>query len=159
MESTEFVVEEPAPAPTIDEALNVEGGELHFESEGSYPWITVLDEESGRLYAMSGNAGVHSSDSILTTTITANAGDVVSFEFQAWGEGTSTYWDYCEFAIDGQRVGYWGAYQNEEWELFTSEPMTAGEHTLTWKFHKDSSVSKPGDCFMVDNVEACCRSV
>ena len=31
--------------------------------------------------------------------------------------------------------------------------MTAGEHTLTWKFHKDNSVSKPGDCFMVDNVE------
>ncbi|MBQ4428327.1 MAG: choice-of-anchor J domain-containing protein [Clostridia bacterium] len=148
----DFFVEEPAPAPTLDEALNVEGGELHFESEGAYPWIVVNDEESGRLYAMSGNVGVHSSDSILTTTITANAGDVVSFEFQAWGEGTSTFWDYCEFAIDGERAGYWGAYQND-WELFASEPLTAGEHTLTWTYHKDSSVNPNGDYFMVDNVE------
>ena len=152
MESTEFVVEDAPAEPTLDEALNVEGGELHFESEGEHPWIVVNDEDNGRLYAMSGNAGVHSSESILTTTITANAGDVVSFEFQAWGEGSGTFWDYCEFAIDGERAGYWGAYQND-WELFTSEPMTAGEHTLTWKFHKDNSVSKPGDCFMVDNVE------
>ena len=143
---------EPPVQHDLDEALNVEGGELHFESEGEHPWIVVNDEDNGRLYAMSGNAGVHSSESILTTTITANAGDVVSFEFQAWGEGSGTFWDYCEFAIDGQRAGYWGAYQND-WELFTSEPMTAGEHTLTWKFHKDNSISKPGDCFMVDNVE------
>ena len=147
------VTEPPAEEYTLDEALNAEGGEIHFESEGDYPWVVVNDEESGRLYAMSGNEGVHSSDSVLTATITANAGDVVTFEFQAWGEGTSTYWDYCEFSIDGERVGYWGAYQNEEWEAFTSAPMTAGEHTLTWKYHKDTSVNKPGDCFMVDNVE------
>ena len=145
-----FYVEEPAPAPTLDEALNVEGGELHFESEGAYPWFVV--EEGERIYAQSGNAGVNSSDSILTTTITANAGDVVKFEYKAFGEGTNTYWDYCEFSIDGQRAGYWGAQQND-WELFTSEPMTAGEHTLTWKYHKDSSLNPNGDFFAVDNVE------
>ncbi|MBR3298671.1 MAG: choice-of-anchor J domain-containing protein [Clostridia bacterium] len=143
-------VTEPAPMPTLDEALNVEGGELHFESEGEYPWFVVVEDD--RIYAQSGNAGVNSSESILTTTITANAGDVVSFEYKAWGEGTGTFWDYCEFAIDGQRVCYWGAYQND-WELFTSEPLTAGEHTLTWKFHKDSSVNATGDFFTVDNVE------
>jgi hypothetical protein len=145
-----FYVEEPAPAPTLDEALNVEGGELHFESEGAYPWFVV--EEGERIYAQSGNAGVSSSDSILTTTITANAGDVVKFEYRAFGEGTNTYWDYCEFSIDGQRAGYWGAQQND-WELFTSEPMTAGEHTLTWKYHKDGSLNPNGDFFAVDNVE------
>ena len=141
---------EPPVQHDLDEALNVEGGELHFESEGDYPWTAV--EEGDRIYAMNGNTGVSSSDSILTTTITANAGDVVTFEFKAWGEGTNTYWDYCEFAIDGERVGYWGAYQND-WEAFTSEPLTAGEHTLTWKYHKDSSVNPNGDYFMVDNVE------
>ncbi len=146
----DFFVEEPAPAGDLDEALNVEGGELHFVSEGDYPWIVV--EDGDRLYAMSSNAGVSSSQSVLTTTFTANEGDVVTFEFQAWGEGTSTFWDYCEFAIDGQRMGYWGAYQHD-WETFTSEPLTAGEHTLTWRYSKDSSVNKPGDCFMVDNVE------
>ncbi|MBR5948050.1 MAG: dockerin type I repeat-containing protein [Clostridia bacterium] len=141
---------EPGNDYTLDEALNVEGGELHFESTGNYPWVTAVDGD--RIYAKSGNTGVDSSDSVLSTVITANAGDRVSFEFKAWGEGTSTYWDYCEFAIDGERLGYWGAYQND-WETYTTEPLTAGEHTLTWKYHKDSSVNNPGDCFMVDNVE------
>ena len=36
--------------------------------------------------------------------------------------------------------------------VFTSEPLTAGEHTLTWTYHKDGTVNKPGDCFMIDNV-------
>ena len=149
--SIDFTVEEPVEY-TLDEALNVEGGEIHFESEGDYPWVVVNDEESGRLYAMSGNAGVHSSSSTLTATITANAGDVVTFEFQAWGEGTSTFWDKCDFKIDGVSQASWGKYQHD-WESFTSEPMTAGEHTLTWIYTKDSSVSNAGDCFMVDNVE------
>lgn len=136
--------------PSLDEALNVTGGNLHFESAGDYPWIVVVDGD--RICAKSGNEGVHSSDSVLTTVINANDGDIVSFEFKAWGEGTSTYWDYCEFAIDGERLGYWGAYQND-WETFTTEPLTAGEHTLTWNYHKDSSVNKDGDCFSIDNVE------
>ena len=136
--------------PSLDEALNVEGGTLHFESTGTYPW--VIGVEGDRIYAYSGNAGAASTESVLTTVIEANNGDRVSFEFKAWGEGMSTYWDYCEFAIDGERVGYWGEYQNN-WETFTTDPLTAGTHTLTWTYSKDSSLDKPGDCFMVDNVE------
>lgn len=147
--TVDFFVTEPID---LDLALNVEGGNIHFETEGDYPWVGV-EAEDGRLYAQSSNAGVSSSNSVLSATVNVEEGAVVSFEFKAWGEGTSTYWDYCEFAIDGERVGYWGAYQNEEWELFTSEPLAAGEHTLTWTYHKDGSVDKPGDCFMIDNVQ------
>lgn len=46
----------------------------------------------------------------------------------------------------------WGGYKNEEWETYTSEPLTAGEHTLKWKYTKDSSVNPTGDYFAVDNV-------
>ncbi|MBR5948664.1 MAG: DUF2436 domain-containing protein [Clostridia bacterium] len=146
--TVDFFVSEPID---LDDALNVEGGTIHFESEGEYPWVGVEDED-GTLYAMSGNAGIGSSDSVLTAVVTVEEGATVTFDFQAWGEGTGTYWDYCEFAVDGERRGYWGAYQNEEWETFTSAPLTAGEHILTWTYHKDGTINKPGDCFMIDNV-------
>ena len=54
--------------PSLDDALNA-GGALHFESTGDYPWFVVFDEEAGRLYAKSGNTGVDSSVSVLTTTM------------------------------------------------------------------------------------------
>ena len=143
-----FTVTEPS-AGDLDEALNVEGGELHFESEGEYPWFTV--EEGDRFYAQSGNAGVNSSSSTLTTTVTLEAGAVISFDFKAWGEGANSFWDHCDFYVNGTRVLYYGAYDND-WETFTYVVEEAGEYTLTWVYTKDSSVNPNGDYFAVDNV-------
>ncbi|MBQ7061006.1 MAG: choice-of-anchor J domain-containing protein [Clostridia bacterium] len=148
--------EAETPVVTLDEALNAPGGELHFETEGDYPWTVV--SEDGRDYAKSGNAGVASSASSVTAGVTVEAGDVLSFEFKAWGEGTggeigvTTIWDKCIFAVDGETVLMLGAHQNEEWETFEYAFEAAGDHTLTWSYTKDSSVDKPGDCFSVDNV-------
>ena len=131
-------------AADLNEALNVEGGEIEFVSEGAYPWVVSGDA------AMSGNAGVSSSESVLTATVEAAEGDIVQFEFQAWGEGSSTFWDHCDFAIDGSQQFTYGAYDND-WET-AAYALTAGEHTLTWSYTKDSSVNPSGDYFMVDNV-------
>ena len=141
-----FAVAEPTE---LDEALNVSGGTLHFESTGDHPWIVVNDGD--RLYAKSGNAGVHSSESAVSTVVYASDGDVVSFDFKAWGEGSSTYWDHCDFAVDGTVVFTKGSYDNETWERFAFE-LTAGVHTLTWSYTKDDSINPVADCFMVDNV-------
>ncbi|MBQ3939223.1 MAG: hypothetical protein II724_07735, partial [Clostridia bacterium] len=149
-------VETEAPATeepvehTLDEALNVSGGELHFVSEGTYPWIVV--EEGDRLFAQSGNGGVSSSSSTLTLTVVCEEGDTLTFEYKAFGEGTNSYWDHCDFYVDSTRVLYYGAQQND-WTVFTTDPLTAGEHTFTWSYTKDSSVNPNGDYFAVDNVE------
>ena len=132
-------------AANLDEALNVPGGNLVFTSEGQYPWVVEGDA------AKSSNAGVASSTSAVSTTATAAAGDIVQFDFKAWGEGSSTFWDKCEFAIDGSVVFSKGAYANEDWEAFSTE-LTPGSHTLTWSYTKDSSVNPTGDYFAVDNV-------
>ena len=134
----------PSDAADINEALNVEGGNIEFVSEGAYPWVVSGDA------AMSGNAGVASSESVVTATVEANEGDIVQFDFKAWGEGSSTFWDHCDFLIDGNQQFTYGAYDND-WETVAYE-LTAGEHTLTWSYTKDSSVNPTGDYFMVDNV-------
>ncbi len=142
---------EPYEMSDLDRALNVEGGELHFETSENYPWETF--EDGDRLAAWSTNKGVSSSTSQVWTEVTVNAGDTVSFDFMAWGEGSYTYWDKCEFIVNGETVNSWGAHQNNDWETYTYEFAEAGTYTLMWSYTKDSSVNATGDYFAVDEVE------
>ena len=132
----------------LNSALNIEGGTINFGSSGTYPWTVVT--EGGRTYAQSGNAGVASSSSVLTATVTLSSPTTLFFDFKAWGEGSSSAWDKCEFLVDGVTRFAYGARQNN-WETY-SVPLTAGTHTLTWQYTKDSSVNPTGDYFAVDNV-------
>ncbi|MBQ2110245.1 MAG: choice-of-anchor J domain-containing protein [Clostridia bacterium] len=148
---TEVPVTEP-PVDDLDAALNVEGGTLHFETEETYPWIVLEDEE--RMWAQSGNAGVHNSTSTLTLTVTVEEGQMLTFEYKAWGEGSSdSYdWDKCRFYVDGEIQFDYGAHQND-WLDYTTSALTAGEHVFTWTYKKDGSTNPTGDYFAVDNVE------
>lgn len=134
---------------SLNSALNVDGGDIQFTSTGAYPW-TVMEEE-GRTYAMSSNAGVENSTSVVTTTVTVEETTPLSFDFKAWGEGINTMYDQCIFSIDGNQEFVKGAYQNDDWETYTTQ-VPAGTHTLTWSYTKDESINKPGDYFAVDNV-------
>ncbi len=134
--------------PTLNEALNVPGGNISFTSTGSYPWM-VMDDGVG-LYAKSGNGGVHSSSSMLTATVNVPTGGApLTFDFKAWGEGTS--YDKCVFSVDGAEQFSYGARDNG-WETYTVQ-LTAGTHTLTWNYTKDGSVNPEGDFFAVRNVK------
>ena len=137
------------PASDLDAALNVPDGTLHFETSETYPWIVV--EEGSRVFAQSGNAGAASSTSELTLALDLAEPQMIVFEFRAWGEGSNTFWDHCDFTVDGERVLYYGAYDND-WESY-SLILPAGAHTLVWSYTKDSSVNPTGDCFALDNVE------
>lgn len=134
--------------PTLNEALNVNGGTLEFTNDATYPWIVEIDGD--RIYAMSGNGGVSSSVSTLTLVVNAAEGDALSFDFKAWGEGSSTIYDHCIFSVDDEPQFDYGAYNND-WETYNLV-FTAGEHTLTWTFTKDGSVNGDGDYFAIDNV-------
>ena len=139
-------------SPSLNGALNVAGGNIQFQSTGDYPWQVA--EENGREYAMSGNAGVKSSTSELTATVTVDKASTLSFDFKAWGESNSagiTHYDKCTFVIDGTEVFIKGAYDNVDWETFSVD-LPAGTHTLYWSYDKDSSVNPSGDYFAIDNV-------
>lgn len=133
--------------PHLDHTLNVTGQSIHFTSSGDYTWSNEVAGE--RIYAKSGNQLIKSSTSTLTTTVTVgNDGGSVSFEYKAWGEGSS--WDVCRFMIDENIEFSYGAVQND-WTNYTAQ-LTPGTHTLTWIYKKDNSVDPTGDYFAIDNV-------
>ena len=137
-------------ASALDNALNVSGGNLKFSSSGSYPWTAVND--GTRVYATSGNAGVASSESVMTLSVSPTSATAVSFEFMAWGETyKSQPCDVCTFYIDNVAQFSYGALCNN-WETYTA-PLSAGAHTLKWEYKKDSSEDPVLDFFAVDNVK------
>ena len=138
------------PTYTLDDALNVDGGTIHFESTGDYPWKVIVDGGGNWIYARSGNQGVHSSVSELTATVDVPTESILSFTYQAWGEGTATLYDKCIFLIDGIQQFCYGARQND-WELY-SVHLQPGTHNLSWKYTKDSSVNLTGDYFALNDV-------
>ena len=139
--------------PTLNYALNTSGGTIGFTSTGDYPWTNMI--EGNRVYAVSGNKGVHSCNSTMTASVTLAGDGTVSFDFKAWGEGT--IYDRCIFRVDGTQLFSYGARKND-WETYTAQ-LTAGTHTLTWTYSKDSSVNPEGDYFAIDNVVVTCNTV
>ncbi|MBR5947295.1 MAG: Ig-like domain-containing protein [Clostridia bacterium] len=131
-------------AADLSEALNAPGGNLIFTTDTQYPWIVAGDA------AKSTNMGVAMSSSSVYTTVTANAGEVISFDFLSCGEGADAYaWDGLYFYVDGELAAKWG--QHTEWESFAYE-LTAGVHQITFTYQKDGSLNIGEDCAYVDNV-------
>ena len=144
----------PKQTVTLDDALNDDGGSIHFESTGDYPWKVVIDGGGAFSYAESGNAGVASTTSSLTATVDVpEGGATLSFMFQAWGEGyeEDRIYDACTFYIDGRARLEYGEYQND-WESYSVD-LEAGTHTLKWSYSKDGSADPDGDYFAIDRVK------
>ena len=126
-------------ASSLDIALNVAGGTIHFTSSGTYPWI--VKEEGELTYAKSSNAGISSSSSMLTSVVNIGRPSILSFDFQARGEGPT--YDRCMFTIDGAVQFVYGARDNG-WETYSVE-ISAGTHTLMWVYIKDGSFNPDND--------------
>ena len=136
-------------AQYLTDALNVTGSTFSFTSQGDYPWLGQSD--GTYTYAQSSNMGVHSSTSVLTATVNVGSTSTLSFDFKAWGEGSSSLYDKCTFAVDGTEKFSYGSRQND-WESYNIN-LAIGTHTLTWTYSKDSSVHPKGDYFAIRNVK------
>ena len=122
-----------------------------FNNTGTYPWIVVSDGYNSAYCMRSGNTGVANSTSTIEATYTFAGNGSISFDANCMGEGTNTYWDHCDFSIDGELQFTHGA-DFEDWNHYTFN-VTAGTHTFTWSYIKDNSVNPTGDGFFVDNIE------
>ena len=129
---------------TLVDADFAEAIPADWTNDATYPW-TVVDG-----HMESGNAGVSGSTSSISLSATFLADGTVEFDAECMGEGTSTYWDHCDFYIDAERMVYAGA-NVSGWNHYSFE-VAAGEHTFTWSYTKDGSVDPTGDYFAVDNV-------
>jgi hypothetical protein len=149
--------------PTAGGSVSIDGGlgygfgfedgivPISWSTSSDYPWQVVSSQYSySGNYLCSSNSGVHSSNSSISTTVVYPADGNIRFHAICMGEGTYTYWDHCDFYIDGIRQLYAGA-NIIGWNHY-SFPVSAGEHTFTWSYSKDSSVHPTGDFFGIDNV-------
>ena len=134
---------------------NFEGNSIPnvFTNNSTNPWIVVNASQgsghNGTYCIKSGNSSVASSTSEISITVNYTSAGTISFLGGCWGEGTSTFWDHCDFYIDDERVLYFGA--KGTWETYTFD-VTAGTHTFKWSYTKDSSVNPTGDAFFVDDI-------
>ena len=142
-ESYNLMLGIPSTATLVDEDF-ANAIPTDWTNDATYPW-TIVDG-----HMESGNAGVSSSTSSISFTANFLAGGTVEFDAECMGEGTSTYWDHCDFYIDEERMIYAGA-NISGWNHYSFE-VAAGEHTFTWSYTKDGSVDNTGDYFAVDNV-------
>ena len=129
----------------IDEALNVQGGELAFENHMLLPWIT--EEVGGRLYAKSDIAGVDNCTTSFSTTVNMVAGDELSFD---WKVSSEADYDYLFFYANGEEVEKISG--NRNWATYTWTAPSDGEYTFEWSYVKDPYTGEGSDCGYVDNV-------
>ena len=136
-----------------DQTIPTNVGE--FTNDATYPWtvenVTPGDAGNTSSYCIkSGNSGEHSSTSAIELTYTFSTDGYISFDALCMGEGSNTAWDKCEFYIDDEVQFSYGAGVTG-WHKYNYN-VTAGEHTFTWKYTKDSFVNPTGDAFFVDNI-------
>ena len=125
--------------------------QFEFVNDETHPWVISDVSPTGNYCMMSSNAGIASSTSMIQATFVFPTDGTISFDAECMGEGTSsTAWDKCIFKIDGTDQFTYGA-QVSGWNPYSYE-VTAGSHTFTWIYQKDSSVNPTGDYFKVDNI-------
>ena len=100
-------------------------------------------------YGAGSGSGVDSSDSRLEMTVTIPAGgSAYSFDYRVDSEGS---YDYLRFYVDDvQEPGTdWSG--TVAWANYAGT-LTAGTHTLSWRYSKDGSAASGLDRAFVDNI-------
>ncbi|MBR4659321.1 MAG: S8 family serine peptidase [Clostridia bacterium] len=124
---------------SLSSAANITGGTVPFVSEGQYPWI-VNNEDNA---AMSGNAGVNNSESVMTAHCVISKGMQLTFKYKV----DSASGDNFIFKCDGSAVLTSGAtdgYVDFEYILPTS-----GDHSFEFIFKKNASGASGADAAFV----------
>ncbi len=115
---------------TIDEALNVPGGELHFESSGTRPFYT--EQLFGKAYAMCGAQYYSSGSGSLGITLQLDRNESFSFDYRTIGSHDNGYG--MDFYVNDQRyVQTNGGAQPDGWVHFTFLAEEAGEYRFRWE--------------------------
>ena len=119
-----------------------------FTNSETHAWtVTSNDKHAGTYSIKSGGAGTAYATSDLTLTLTLTDNTPISFWYKASSESG---YDYGRFLIDGsQKLQTSGTTNN--WTQYTGE-LTAGTHTLIWRYYKDSGTDSGDDCFYVDDI-------
>ncbi len=121
------------------------------------PWTIVsTGAYAGQYCAKSGNIGNNANSDLTITLEVLNADNVefykkVSCENPGSYWGSTNYYDYLAFYIDGDMKGQWAG-TSDNWS-FQTYSVTAGTHTLKWSYVKDRSETGGSDCAWIDDIK------
>lgn len=124
---------------SISSAANVSGGTVEFTSTGANPWI-VNDAENA---AMSGNAGVHNSSSVMNASVTLKKGMIIAFSYKVSAESGDSF----IFKVNGSTVLTSGT--TDGFVKYEYSAPVSGTLALSFEFKKNASGSSGDDCALV----------
>jgi hypothetical protein len=110
------------------------------------PWVVTNDFAYAGSFSLKSGHIVNSQRSDISYMANFSAGNVTF----ARKVSSETYFDFLEFYIDGVLKGSWSG--ELDWTV-VSFPISAGSHTLLWRYRKDGSVSAGGDAAWIDRVQ------
>ena len=111
------------------------------------PWtVTATMPRAGTRCAVSGTIPDNGTTS-LSRTAWLGAASTLTFWYRVDSEGG---WDYLGVYDNGTLLGNWSG--AVPWTL-ASYPLTAGSHTIEWRYSKDGSVSTGADAAWIDDID------
>jgi len=118
---------------------------LGWRVGGDQPWfVTTNTASSGNFSARSGAITNNQTSSLFLTT--AFAGGTASFDYRVSSE---LGWDFFGFYLDGTLVQRWSG--EVPWSTFGFN-LSAGTHTLEWRYSKDPANYSGLDAVFIDNL-------
>jgi len=120
---------------------------LPWEMSGTANWVIDSNEVyEGAYSARSGDIN-DNQNSRMDLTLDVLAAGEIKFWYKVSSESG---WDYLQFLLDGNMVSEWSG--EVDWSEFV-HPVTAGLHTFSFNYYKDTSVSSGSDAGWVDYIE------
>lgn len=122
----------------------------NFTNDADYPWQVVANTHSGAYCVRSGGYNINSSESELTVDVTLTNDATLTFSAKISSEEG---WDKGYFYIDETvQTDLNGISGNGNWINY-SYNLSAGPHTLKWKYTKDTYSLENDDCLYVDDIK------
>jgi subtilisin family serine protease len=118
-----------------------------WQQGGDQGWIIDSSDPYEGLYCARSGDISDNQESTLSLQVEVTAESDLSFY---WKVSSETNYDYLRFLIDGAEQASWSGTQGWTQATYT---VGTGQHTFTWKFTKDGSVSSGSDCGYVDLIQ------
>jgi Peptidase family C25/Propeptide_C25/Secretion system C-terminal sorting domain/Peptidase family C25, C terminal ig-like domain len=118
---------------------------------GNANWVTTTNNPYEGTYCSQSGAISHNQSSVMSITMNVLTPDSITFYSRVSSELGSNYgswYDFLNFDIDGTSKEKWDG--QKSWERHAYYVSTTGNHTFTWTYEKDVSVSEGDDCAKVD---------
>lgn len=118
----------------------------YWTNDAEHPWRIVFSNTPHGSLCATSDTITHDESSTLSLSFTSTESGFISFYATVSSENN---YDFLVFSIDGEEKDRWSGEQ--DWYQYTYL-VSAGEHTYTWAYIKDYSVSNGMDRAMIDYI-------